>query len=64
MRSYYVTVTDSMPFGSGYWEIRAENEDDARRKAFERLPEGRWSFMYTDFENIHPLDRRKHGIII
>ena len=63
LRTFYVTTAANMPHGSGYWEIGAHDEDEARQLAFAHCPEGRWSFMYRNLEDIHPLDRKRHGFI-
>lgn len=63
LNTYYATTSSSMPGGSGYWEISAADQDEARRLAHEKIPEGRWSFLYDDLKKIHPLDQKRHGVI-
>jgi hypothetical protein len=60
---YYVTVAANMPYGCGHWEIHDKDEVEARRLAFDCIPEGRWSFMYRSLEEVHELDRHRHGTI-
>lgn len=63
VKTFYVTTSSSMPGGSGYWEIRAADADEARALAHKKIPEGRWAFLYDDLESVHPLDRKRHGVI-
>lgn len=63
MNTYYVTVAANMPYGCGYWEIHAPTVAEARRLAFAHCPDGRWSMFYEHFDDIHPMDRRLHGVI-
>lgn len=63
MNTYYVTVAANMPYGCGYWEIRAPSVAEARRLAFAHCPDGRWSMFYEHFDDIHPMDRHRHGVI-
>lgn len=63
MQAFYITTASNMPNGAGYWEIHAPSEEDARALAFKHCPDGRWSFLYTSLEKVHPLDRVKHGTI-
>jgi hypothetical protein len=63
MNSFFITIGSGMPHGSGYWEIQAETEDQARELAFKHCPDGRWSFLYHRLEDVHKLDRTKHGTI-
>ncbi len=60
---FFVTTAANMPHGSGYWEIGANTEAEARALAFAHCPDGRWCFMYESVEEIHEMDRRCHGRI-
>lgn len=60
---FYVTIAANMPGGSGYYEVHAASESEARDLAFQHCPDGRWSMMYDDLEKVHPLDLRCHGVI-
>ena len=63
VRQFYVTTAANHPHGSGYWEVGAINETEARRLAHEHCPEGKWSFMYDALDDVHPMDRKRHGFI-
>lgn len=60
---FYATVAANMPHGAGHWEIQAKDEAEARKLAFEKIPEGRWCFIYTSLDEMHQLDRTCHGRI-
>jgi hypothetical protein len=60
MKTFYVTVASNHPLGPGCYEIHAEGEREARQIAFNKCPDGRWSFIYPSLNDVHPLDR---GII-
>jgi hypothetical protein len=61
-KSFFVTITSSQPHGAGYFEVKASNYTTAREATFQALGD-KWSFIYNSFEDIHPLDRKCHGII-
>ena len=63
MKEFYVTTAANMPNGAGHWVVMALDHDQARALAFERIPEGRWSFLYDDLSKVHALDRTCHGTI-
>ena len=64
MNIYYVTSAADMPLGSGYWEVHAETEEEARDIAFKQCPDALWSFLYLNKEDIHPFDAAVcHGIL-
>jgi len=63
MRKYYVTTSADMPRGSGHWLVYADDETACRKLANERIPEGRWCFIYDTLEEVHELDRKRHGTI-
>ena len=60
MNTYYVTVAANHPGGCGYWEVKAQDETEARERAFDSLG-SKWSFIYSTLEEVHPLDRKRHG---
>ena len=59
---FYVTIAASQPRGSGYYEVRANTEAEARKIVFDNLGQ-LWSFIYSSLEDVHPLDRKKHGVL-
>ncbi len=61
-RSYFVTIASNQPLGCGYWEVHAENAAEAHRKAVRQLGT-RWAFLYESLDEVHELDRIKHGEI-
>lgn len=63
IRTFFATVASNMPHGAGYWEIQATDLDHARELANEKTPGGRWCFLYESLEKVHPLDRKRHGVI-
>lgn len=56
MKEFYVTLATNHG-GPGYVLIYADNENEARNKAFENLGK-KWAFLYKSLEDIHPLDRK------
>jgi hypothetical protein len=60
--TYYVTTAANHPRGSGYWEVAAHTKEQAHARAMDAL-DGKWSMMYERLEDIHPLDRKRHGRI-
>lgn len=60
MKTFYVTVAKNQPFGEGYFEVEADSRDEAHEKAMKTL-DGKWSMLYENLEDIHPLDRKRHG---
>ncbi len=61
--TFYVTIASNQPGGMGCYEIHATSQDHARALAFKYCPDGRWSFLYKTLEEVHALDRRRHGVI-
>lgn len=59
---FYVTTATNHPGGAGYWEVEAATEEEAHKKAMDALA-GRWAFMYSSLEDVHPMDRFRHGRI-
>jgi hypothetical protein len=64
LNAYYVTSARNMPKGCGMFVFYAPTEEEARDLAFLHCPEGRWSFIYSSIEEVHPLDRKVLGIYV
>jgi SAM-dependent methyltransferase len=63
VKAFYVSTTDTMKLGTGCVQVHAADVDEARRLAFEYMPDGRWSFMYSSLSELHPVDRVLQGVI-
>jgi hypothetical protein len=63
MKTFYVTIASNQPRGPGYYEIKAPTLSDARQVAFNQCPDGRWSFLYTDLDDVHEFDRTCLGTL-
>lgn len=62
MKTFFVTIAANQPHGAGYFEVKAETREEARKKTVEALGV-KWSFMYDSLEEVHEFDRKKHGTI-
>ena len=62
MKTYFATIASNQPKGPGYWEIKASSEVKAR-EAVSKALDNRYSMLYDNLEEIHPLDRTRHGLI-
>ena len=57
---FYITVGSEHPLGSGYWEVIAPDENTARKVV--AATKQTWCSVYTEFSEMHTLDRRTcHG---
>lgn len=57
---FYVTIASNHPKGAGYYEIHEDDYGIARSLCFKHLND-KWCFMYDSLDDIHALDRTKHG---
>ena len=60
--TYYATTAFNHPNGAGYWEVKASSRGQAREAASEAL-DNKYCSLYDMLEDIHPLDRTRHGLI-
>lgn len=61
-QSFFVTIASNQPYGAGYFEVKASDRIKAREATFDAIG-NKWSFMYDSLEDVHPLDRKRHGVI-
>lgn len=62
MKTYFVTLGFGQPFSPGYFEVKAETENEARVIANERL-DRRWCGIYFSLDEVHELDRVYRGTL-
>ena len=62
MNEYFCTTSFSNPTGAGYFTVYAKDENEARQKMQDRT-KGKWCILYRSLDEIHPSDRKCHGII-
>jgi len=62
VRTFYATAAANHPLGCGYYEVRAMGRDDAHN-AMRNTFGDEWSMLYESFDDVHELDRQKHGVV-
>lgn len=62
MNEYFCTTASSHQEGSGYYKVIATDVLQARL-AVHKHTNGKWSFLYKSLEDVHPLDRKCHGVL-
>ena len=59
---FYATIAANMDPGSGYYEVHADDYEEALKLTFAARGD-KWCFLYMSLEDMHELDRTKLGEI-
>lgn len=59
--TYYATFGSGQVGHPGYLEVEADDEEEARERV-QKATHGRWGFLYTSLDDVHPNDQIFRGV--